>query len=106
MYIGYITVKQSSRIVVFILSVISHQLALCLSTCVNCVLHEVVATYTNTKVYCLKYVQLSRCVVRILSVSILASSCVTLSQWHIQFAAKLVCLQHKPLQLYCKGQLQ
>jgi len=50
MYIGYITVKQSSRIVVLLLSVMSHQLALCLSTRVNCMLHEAVATYTNTNV--------------------------------------------------------
>jgi hypothetical protein len=47
---GYITVKQSSRIVVLILAVMSYQLALGLSTHVNCMLHEAVATYTNTRV--------------------------------------------------------
>jgi len=70
MYIGYITVQQSLRIVMSTLSVISRQLAQYLPTRVNCMLHEVVATYTNTKVLSEICRTDRKCCARIISVNI------------------------------------
>ena len=74
-----IAVQKLSRTVVSILSVINHQLPQRLTRRVDLIMHEAVATYTNTRLSSEICPTVIGSVVRILSVSILVSSSVTSS---------------------------